>query len=251
MSMENTIPAEVIAEDRRLDGQAKSAQEDLARLRWHWTLDPSNTGRVSFEEYGRQAGVAGKYVSVMANGYAAHLDTPERGGHADIGMTPNLTDQIELAKVGETKRKAAQLIADNNGIRVSNVLSNRRSEVAALIDTAQDAAARRGTTVDAELERAAETRRKVADVRAKSADEAKARKDLRYIEIEGDVAAAMRHMNHVLELARTVALTDEHIELITDSIANLRALLGLIDMQLTGSVSVDWDTELRKIGLGA
>ena len=80
------------------------------------------------------------------------------------------------------------------------------------------------------------------------AEEDRAKKDLQYIALEGDISAAMRHMKKVLERARTVALTEEHIELISDSLNNMRALMNLIDMQLTGSVAIDWDAELAKIG---
>lgn len=69
MNTMNTLPVEIVAEDQRLDAQARSAQMDLAALRWHWTLDESNPDRVSFGAYA--AAIGGKRhntISRMVNG---------------------------------------------------------------------------------------------------------------------------------------------------------------------------------------
>lgn len=237
---EQNIPAEVVAEDRRLDQAARTSQEELARLRWHWTLDESNPERATIDAYARAVGRAPSTVSVYANGYAQ--------AHRDISMTRTLGEHIAMASVGETKRKAAQAIADANGIRVDNVLSNRRQDVRDLVDAAQDAADRRGTTVDDEIARKVEWQQKAKQADADRKQARKARHTLRYLQHEEKISKARRLLSEVLNDSEGVEYTAEERQIIADVIGQLRAVINLIDVRITGAADIDWDAELAKMG---
>jgi hypothetical protein len=108
------LPTEVVQQDRTL----QKAADDLAQLRWHWTLDESNPDRVSFREYARQVGVHKKSVGAMANGYAAYITA----GGGDVPPTPgepqSVTDHIELANMGAERQDAVKAVAKATGASV-------------------------------------------------------------------------------------------------------------------------------------
>jgi hypothetical protein len=87
--MTDLLPSNVIATDRRLDENATRASEDLARHRWHWTLDESNPDRVSIRAYARNVGRSDLTIGAQVKGYAA---SAARG-------TP-LNEEIERARMG-------------------------------------------------------------------------------------------------------------------------------------------------------
>lgn len=74
--MTEQLSPQVIAADRRLDDNAKRASEDLAKHRWHWTLDESNPDRVSIRAYARAVGRHHRTISVQANGFSAWVAQP-------------------------------------------------------------------------------------------------------------------------------------------------------------------------------
>jgi hypothetical protein len=73
----------------RLDEKASKASEALAKLRWRWTMDETNSERVSVREYARQVGRARTVVRKMAQGYADWT----RGGHGAL-TTSSLSEAI-------------------------------------------------------------------------------------------------------------------------------------------------------------
>ncbi len=243
MSTPTALPAGVVETDRKL----QKATDELAKLRWHWTLDESNPGRVAFREYGRQVGVSEWSIRVLANGYAAFL----KAGASDVARTSGQpqtpTDHIELAKLGEEKQEAVKAVAKATGSSVSNVAAHKRDEVQDVINTARERALDKGTTVEHEIERAAEWREKARATAKREADDRKAKSTLRFVEIEGHVGAAMQRLRKILQAADDVQFSDEEKELIAEALGKLRALLGLIDMRIAGETQVDWDAEFEKL----
>ena len=69
-----------------------------------------------------------------------------------------------------------------------------------------------------------------------------------YAKLELRLSTAYRALSEVLTEARTSDLDDEVTELVLATVGNIKALLGLIDMALAGTVDVDWDTELTNLG---
>jgi hypothetical protein len=237
------LPIDVVERDRTL----QKATDDLAKLRWHWTLDESNPDRVSFREYARQVGVAWNSISYMANGYAEFIKSDVHGTAHTPGQPQTVSDHIELAKMGGERQDAVKAIAKATGASVTNVASNKREEVDAVLSTARERALDRGTTVQHETERAAEWRAKARKAAERETDERKARSTMRFVEIEGHIGAAMQRLRKVLEAAEGVQFADEEKELVVESLAKLRALLNLIDMRIAGETSIDWDAELERL----
>ena len=240
--MSQNLPAEVIKTDKRLT----KATDELAKMRWEWTLDQSNPDRVSFSAYARQVGANEATIRVMANGYAAWLTD----SYVDVrtpGKPQTVSDHIELAKMGAERQVAVKAVAKHSGASVTNVAGHKRAEVDAVVHTARERAVDRGTTVEHEIERAAEWREKARRSAKREQDEKREQATMRYIEIEGDIGAAMQRLRKILNAA-DVGFSEEERELIVESLGRLRALMNLIDVRIAGKVDIDWDAELAKIG---
>lgn len=238
--MLSQLPAQVITEDRKL----ATAADDLAKLRWHWTLDETNPARVSFRAYAEAVGRSHVTIRNMATGYASFLNESVRG-------TPNtrsLNDHLELAKLSGRKQAATEALADAQGLSVGNVASTQRDRVKDVVELAEAAAERRGTSVDEEIPRAAISHHRTREHAAKQRAEHKNRHTMRYIEMEGHLAAAKQRLTDALKCADGVNFDGEEAELIADSIRNVSALLRLLDARFVGTSGTDWDAELARIG---
>src|SRR5262245_26020367 len=125
-----SLPTEVIEQDRRLQQSAN----ELMELRWHWTLDQANPRRESQREYARQVGVNQAAINKDANAWADWLAAQAEDG---IGFTPGTpqtpADYRELRKMSGERQEAAKAVAKATGDTVSNVASNKRDEVDAVV----------------------------------------------------------------------------------------------------------------------
>lgn len=237
------LPNEVIVEDRRLS----SAADELMELRWHWTLDESNPQRVSQSEYARQVGRDQAVINRDANAwadYAAAQSYDLKGIAPGSPQTPN--DYRQLRKLSEDRQTAAKAIAATTGTSVANVASNKRDEVDAVLNTARERAETNQTTLDYEIQKAAEWRTKARKAAQVDQDEHRKAQGLRYIEIEGLVGKAMQSLRKILAVSEGVELGGEETDLLTKSLGDLRSLLGLIDLRIAGETNIDWDAELIK-----
>lgn len=237
------IPQEVVKEDHQL----AQAADALAKLRWHWTLDETNPKRVSFRAYAEAVGRSHVTIRNMAAGYGSFLAEGVRG-------TPNtrsLNDHLELAKLSQRKQAATEALADAQGISVGNVASTQRDRVKDVVELAEAAAERRGTSVEEEIPRAAISHHRTREHAAKQRDEHKKRHTMRYIEMEGHLAAAKQRLTDALKCAQDVDFDREEADLIADSIRNISALLRLLDARFAGTSGTDWDAELARIGGGS
>jgi hypothetical protein len=242
--MTTTLPTTVIEKDRKLQRSA----DELMELRWHWTLDETNPERVSQREYARQVGVDQSKINVDANAWADYLAAQS---DAQQGITPGAPqspgDYRTLRKMSGERQRATKAVAKATGKAVSTLATHDRGEVDAVLNTARERAVDRGTTVDHEFERAAEWRAKTRKAAEREKDEHKARSTARFIEIEGDLGAAMQRLRNVLNAAEDVPFSDDERELLTASLGKLRALLNLIDLRIAGETKIDWDDEFQKI----
>ena len=112
---------------------------------------------------------------------------------------------------------------------------------------ATERAERKGTTVEEEVHHVAEQREKIRKSADRIKADHKAAHTFRYMEIEGDLAAAQGRLMHALKTAQDVGWEQEEIELLTDSIGKIRAVLNLIDLRIAGETQVDWDSELTRL----
>jgi len=77
-------PAPASKASRALEKSAESASEQLAKHRWHWTLDETNPERVSLRAYARDVGRAESIVRKYANSYA------DWTAHPDVRTLPEI-----------------------------------------------------------------------------------------------------------------------------------------------------------------
>ena len=237
------LPTEVVERDRRLQRSA----DELMELRWHWTLDESNPDRVGFSEYGRQVGRGEAAIRRDANAWAAWRESQTSSGSGRTPGTPQTpTDYRELSRLGSERQEAAKAVAQATGEAVSSVARAKREEVDAVLSTARERAVDRGTTVEHEIQRAAEWRTKTRKAAEREKDERRKRSTMRFVEIEGHIGAAMQRLRKVLDTSQDVDFNDEERELITESLAKLRSLLNLIDVRITGNTDIDWDAEFER-----
>jgi len=241
--MTYTLPTEVVAADRRLQRSA----DDLMQLRWHWTLDEANSDRVGFSAYAREVGVSEGAVRNAAHAWADYVRSDSYAGVRTPGAPQTPDDFRELRKLSGDRQEAAKAIASVTGVPVGNVAKHKRDEVDAVVSTARERAVDRGTTVEHEIERAADWRAKARKAAEREQDEKKKAHGLRYIEIEGHVGAAMQRLRKILDAADDVQFTDEERELLTESLGKMRALLNLIDLRIAGETNIDWDAEFEKL----
>lgn len=235
----NTLPAKVVAEDQRLDATATTTQEQLARLRWHWTLDESNPDRVSQSEYARSVGRSQVAIRAMAAGYNAFV----------IGVDGrSLTDCIELAKLSTTKQAATEAVAGAMSLSVTAVASGHRDKVKETIAAATEAAERRGTSVADEIPRIAQAHERQRQSAERQRVEHKAAHTLRYVQIEGHLAAAKDRLGKALAVAHDVDLDGDEVELIVDMLRQVNVALRLLDVRFTGESHTDWDAEAQLLG---
>jgi hypothetical protein len=241
------LPAEVVQRDQRL----QKSTDELMELRWHWTVDASNPGRLSIAEYAREVGASRSRVSQDANAWADWLSSKRSGsGSPTPGKAQTPSDFRELRKLGEDQRVGAEAVAKATGLAPSTVARSKREEVADVVNTARERAARKQTRVEDEIDSVAQQRAAHRASDQKRESDRKSRHTQRYLEVEGDIAYALRRLKRAFEMTEGVDFTSEERELIGDSIAKLRALLNLLDMRVTGASDVNWDAELAKLTAG-
>jgi hypothetical protein len=87
------LPPSAIQKDHELEGRAERSSEALAKHRWHWTLDPSNPGKVSQREYARAVGRSQTTVSHYAQGHQLYVERLIGPANRQL----SITDAIRLA----------------------------------------------------------------------------------------------------------------------------------------------------------
>jgi len=238
----NEVSENVVRTDRRLDNASDAAQEDLARHRWHWTLDESNPRRVSVRAYAKAIGRNYRTVIDQVNGFAKWVEL------TDGGAAITLSECIERAKLRGEAETATEAVATARGVAFGTARRHHSAEVASVRATAQHRAERRGTSTASELPKAAQDHvRQQQHAKTQKARKAQAH-GMRFIEVEGLVAQAMDKLRKAFAATESVNFTQQERDLLTASLANLRALLDLVDLRVTGTTrKVDWDAELRKL----
>lgn len=230
------LPAHVVEEDRRLERTASSASEELARLRWHWTLDESNTERVSISEYARAVGRSRATIGEYAKGYA----------EARRRNIPT-AEAMKRAAMSAEREAATEAVAEARGLSFGTARQNRPAEVKRVLDTARERAERYGTTVADEAAKVADWTVRAEKAAKRVQDERRERLGLRFIELEELLHRARRELVQAVNLAAAMEWGDDERELLEQTVANVRALLELINVALVGTADVDWDAELASL----
>jgi hypothetical protein len=206
------LPADVINEDFMLEGQVSGVTEKLAQLRWHWTLDESNPGRVTVSEYARQVGRTEGPIRYMAKGYDKWIRSAER--------IP-LADCIAEAHMGPTAVKAAEIL----GISPVRARDTRTEE---------------GRQVRDLSEQLKKVERKERDTTDKNTA-------YRWLEAAGTITKAKQALIALLPMLQRVEFEPDEIEELIEDLNQLDAASGLARMAIAGTTNVNWDEELAKV----
>lgn len=239
--MNERLSQEVIETDHKLEHSAESATEELAKHRWHWTLDDLNAERVSFAAYARAVGRSPSTVREYAN---AH-DIKQFNG---APMT--WEEARKRANTSVERESVIEAIADARELSYRHVHDSRADEVKRVRRMAQERAEETGATVE-------ETARQVAmnivkaekGIESGDADRRQlaAESGLGFFKLEGALHAVSRDLVEALHIADEVGLDERHRDSIRELIDRLRELLNTVEAKVMGGVAVDWDSELLKI----
>jgi hypothetical protein len=242
------LPRSVIDKDHQLEERATKATEALAKHRHHHTLDENNPNRVSIRAYADAVGRSYSTIRSMVTGYATWLTAEKEASDRGAPITHSLNDQIQLAGLTTEKAAAAEAIAAATGTTAGNVTRAHRNEIADVVHHARERAEAKGTTVEEEIPKAASARAK-DKARAKRVEESrKAGHTLVYLSLEGRFMTARRNLTDALKEAHDVDLSDDEMELLRDTVNQLKALIDLIGLRFGGTDDIDWDAELARLG---
>jgi type I site-specific restriction endonuclease len=230
------LPRSIVADDRRIEKLATGASEQLAELRWHWTLDETNPKRVSLRAYARSIGRDVSIVSRYAHGYALSVDD-----------NVNIAEAIERSSMSVDREAATQAVAKARGVAFSTAKQSRPTEVKRVLGMARERVERQGGSVDEHVKRAASDIVKSEDAARKLDGARKRRLGLRFVELEGALDGARRKLETALDVAKSVEWEQEQQELLQSTLNNVRALIDLVDVALAGTPDVDWDAELAAL----
>jgi hypothetical protein len=239
-----TTENEIRATDQRLESGATRASEELAQHRWHWTLDETNPDRMSLRAYARLVGRSLRAIQNVANGYAAFVASQ---GDEGILVTRSLADHIEAAGLGVEREAATAAVAEASGSTFANVAANKRDEVTSTLGVARERAERRGTTVDEEVVNVAQHRERARQADREERQQRRRMRTAEYMRYEANLGKAARALRAALDMGDS-EFADEERALLMATLANVRALLGLVEMRLAGTADVDWDAELTRLG---
>lgn len=238
------LPQSAVKEDKRLESEASSASEHLARHRWHWTLNQDNPKRVSIREYARSVGRGETTVRGQVNGYAQWIDAP--------GTGRTLNEAIERAKMGAEKNELVEAVAEANQVGIqqarkvySTDVSRVREAVERHVEKKPDITPEEKSHYTKKVAKTMARSRKAAEQRETQRAE---RRTARFMTIDGEIAQAVRCLNRALHEARFGGLDSDAMEMLEASLDRLRALADLLRVAIAGSVDVDWDEELMKLG---
>jgi hypothetical protein len=230
---------QAIEKDRELEAAASQTTLELARHRWHWTLDESNPDRVSFGQWAERVHRHKSVIAAMVNGYAVFLKED------DI----SLGEAMARAMTGAEQTEVVEAVAAATGKSFQNIVKNNAQLAKSVRIAATERAERKGTTMSDELPQAAK-----AVVAAKKAaeDERKAKragKSSQLLALEGHLASAQLSLKYALRDTDPDLLGEPEREYLHTVIGRLRTMLDLVDLKATNSTTeTDWDAELAKLG---
>jgi hypothetical protein len=237
----HSIPKVVVDKDHELDDRTDKATLALAKHRWKHTLDP-NGSQYAFMTYATAVGRQARTISGFAKGYALYV---ERDGKLTIN------DAIVLARQSAEEQAFSEAIADGSGERVANVARGDNRNRRDIVHQARERAGRRGTDAVDEARDIAASRAKEKAAAARHRNEKAERQGVRFISIEGYLSSAKSKLMAALREAEGVGFSDDEMTLLRTTIANLKAILELLDLRMGGATDVDWDVELARLTGGA
>lgn len=239
----NKLPQAVIDTDHRLEQATESASADLAKHRWHWTLDESNEKRVTFTAYGVSVGRDESTIRRYARLHEELTISASSRRFEDVRAT---------AWMGAETEAVTEAIAEARDRSINTVRTTPRlqQEVKQVRSLARQRAEEKGTTVEEEAKQVALNIVKAEDAIERgdaAAAELASKSGLGFIQLEAALQVAKRDLVEALHIADRLALKDNEREHIRYLVDRLREVINMVDAKITGGVVVDWDSELLQI----
>lgn len=248
VSARQGLPEGVVGEDQRLEAASESASGDLAKLRWHWTLDESNSERVGFAAYARAVGKAPTTIKQYAHGYVLFASS-ERGASLTIG------EAVQRVNTNTEKQVVIEAVAEQYGTTPQTARRWHKAEVRAVKNAVEEKAEEMEEKgEDFPLEERAEYAQRIAGIKKRARDreqrereEAKKRHGARFFEADGYGRDAANSMKKMLAQVEGVEFDEEEVRLLQTHSQAVTAMARLVDAALTGDSGTDWDAELARI----
>lgn len=240
-----SLSTDVITKDHRLEAEASSASENLAKHRWHWTLDQENPSRVPVREYARAVERHPKTIAGQAHGYAAWLVG------AGTSASSSLNEHIERARMSEEKAQLVEAVAEANEVGVQQARKVYSSDVSRLREAVERKVERDPDITPEEkvgyTKRLAKTMARSRKVTADRELTKAQRRTAQFMVIDGEVSQALRCIERAVKEARVGGLDPDAVEALTSTLDKLRSMADLLRVAIAG-LDIDWDAELVKLG---
>src|SRR5882757_1101672 len=240
-----TLSAKIINEDHRLE----KAADELAKLRWHWTLDESNSNRVSFSEYAHAVGRSETRIRQHASAYAQFVQFDAQASKQ------TLQDIIDLQNVKQADKEIVSAVAKATGTSINDVRNRHKDDIERVRNTVADA---REIESDFTPEREQEVIQRSAKFVAAGRKAEQTRRDLRkksppvqVLVVEGDLQRARDALTKALEDSHALdieGIDESFLDGLRDVVNRVVSLAKLVQTALTDvTADVDWDKELERI----
>lgn len=231
-----------VAEDRKIEAKMSSATLALMKHR-HAAV---REGGFTVSEYARALGKHHSVVSAHVRGYELWLQWTRDGAVAN--RTP--VDAVELAKLGAEKREAVEIVAEAKGVAPTQVRKEYAHEVKHTEQFVRDYAEKIGDRDKAvEIARDFASKQERAREHARERrEETRASKTWAYLSLERELGKARRALQNALLLARESDVDDpEQVELLEDTLGNVREILDVLNLAIVGQAEIDWDAEMSRL----
>lgn len=233
------IPLDALAMDAKLESQATQANMDLYRHRWHWTLNPDNPHRVSFGAYAQAVGRSMTNIRMQARGYAAWIEDPDMP----------IREHIERANMSAQRAVVIDAIARTYNLSFSSARRDdggfaRDVEIQAKVKMEQ-----KNIPFEQAVEEVVAWHQQADEARRKERKKIQDNHGMRYVAVENEITKARNALAKALNVSHEVEFSDKEREILGESIRRLSATVSLLDMAVTGTIAVDWDAELKKLGV--
>lgn len=242
------LPAEVVQEDRQLEASVESASEELARLRWRWTLDEDNAWAVSFRAYARAVGKDEKLIREYAH---THVRMASSAGR---GLT--FAEARSQAIMSAERHAMAAAVAEAHETSTEAVRSGRyRSELGEVRNAVADEHEKReqrGESFDAKeraeyARRVAVQKKTLREAEERHLREQRQKHNAMFLEVDARLSKARRELKEALDSIRDVEFSEEEVELLERQNDAVKGMARLVGSALTGDSGTDWDAELAAL----
>jgi len=241
----SALPVEVIEQDHALERGVEVKSAELAKLRWHWTLDESNPERVRIVDYAHAVEQNASAISRYAN---LHKELIKSSGRIE-----SFNDAYERAQMSTETEAVVDAVAEARGNLNTHQVRRNTIEVSAVRAAARELAEEKGTSVAEEAPQVARRRARADAAASKSAENMRELRDhaVGYALLDGLLSKVIQDMRDFLVEADNTQLEDEYRDDIRKRLDHVREMVNTAEAKLLKGAAIDWDSELLKITEGA